>query len=88
MVTYDRRGEVFKSFDGAYSLYDTGTKKVTNGANSYWSWTRVHAFDAQSGRMTRLAQVAELDGGYSMKVNDPKLYNKYLTVSSLRRLGT
>ena len=35
------------------------------------------AFDAQSGRMTRLAQVAELDGGYSMKVNDPSLYNKY-----------
>ena len=87
MVTYDRKGQVFKSFDGAYSLYEAGGKTIKDGKNPYWSWTRVHAFDAQSGRMTRLAQVAELDGGYSMKVNDPSLYNKYLTVSSLRRLG-
>jgi len=87
MVTYDRRGQVFKSFDGAYSLYDANNKTVKDGDKPYWSWTRVHAFDAQSGRMTRLAQVAKLGGGYSMKVNDPSLYEKYLTVSSLRRLG-
>lgn len=87
MVTYDRRGQVFKSFDGAYSVYEANDKRVMDGDKPYWSWTRVHAFDAQSGRMTRLAQVAELQGGYSMKVNDPSLYDKYLTVGSLRRLG-
>ena len=58
MVTFDRKGQVFKSFDGAYSVYEANGKKVMNGKNPFWSWTRVHAFDAQSGRMTRLAQAS------------------------------
>ena len=28
MVTYDRRNQPFRAFDGAYSLYESGGKKV------------------------------------------------------------
>ena len=31
MVTYDRRGQVFKSFDGAYSVYEANGKRVMDG---------------------------------------------------------
>ena len=39
MVTYDRKGQVFKSFDGAYSLYEAG-KSPFGMVNPCWSWTR------------------------------------------------
>ena len=87
MVSYDRRGEIFKSFDGAFSLYDLGGKQVSEGDHPYWSWTRLHAFNVQTNRMTRLEQVQKISGGYRMRVNDESLYNRFLTVSALRRLG-
>lgn len=86
MVSYDRRGDVFKSFDGAFSLYDDGIGRVMDGTQPYWSWTRVHAFDVQTNRMTRLGQVRSVSG-YDMKVNDPSVFDRFLTVSALRRLG-
>jgi len=88
MVTYDRRGEPFKSFDGSYSLYEDGDKKVMDGKYPYWSWCNVHAHDVQSNRMTRLEQTRTVGGGYEMKVNDPSLFDKYLTEAAIRRLGT
>ncbi len=88
MVTYDRRGEPFKSFDGCYSLYEDGDKKVMDGKNPYWSWVNVHAHDVQSNRMTRLEQTRTIRGGYEMKVNDQGLYDQYLTEAAIRRLGT
>jgi hypothetical protein len=59
-----------------------------DGAHPYWSWTHVHAHDIQTNRMTRLAQVAEIDGGYRTTVNDPAVYDRYLTRTALLRLGT
>ena len=88
MVSFDRRGEIFRSFDGAFSLYEKGDKRVMDGDHPYWSWTRVHAHDIQTNRITRLAQVKEIEGGYRTKVNDPDVYERYLTQAALRRLGT
>ena len=88
MVTYDRRGEVFKSFDGCYSMYENGDKKVMDGKQPYWSWCTVHAHDVQSNRMTRLQQVKAVGGGYAMRVNDQAMYDQYLTEAAIRRLGT
>jgi hypothetical protein len=89
MVTYDRKGEMFKSFDGAYSVYDNKGKQVMDGANPYWSWTHVHAHDVQSNHMTRLKQVEKISGGYRMAVNsDLSIYDEFLTKAALRRLGT
>ena len=69
MVTYDRKGEMFKSFDGAYSVYDNKGRQVMDGKNPYWSWTHVHAHDVQTNKMSRLKQVKKISGGHEMFVN-------------------
>ena len=86
MVSYDRRGEPYRSFDGAYGLYESGGKSFNDGAHPYWSWAHVHAFDIQTGRMTRLEQVREIAGHKTM-VNDAVIYDRYLTNAALMRIG-
>lgn len=89
MVTYDRKGDPFKSFDGAYSVYDNKGKQVMDGDYPYWSWTHVHAHDVQSNHMSRLKQVHEITGGWKWFVNrGVDVYDDLLTVAALRRLGT
>ena len=88
MVSFDRQGNIFRSFDGAYSIYEDGANRVMDGAHPYWSWTRVHAHDVQTNRITRLEQVRELPGGYRSSVNDQNLYEKYLTQTALQRIGS
>ena len=87
MVSYDRRGEVFRSFDGAYSVYDRGEDQVMDGVHPYWSWTHLHGHNIQTGQITRIEQVARIPGGHQMLVNDPSVYNRYLTTHALRRFG-
>ena len=88
MVTYDRRGQPFRSFDGAYSLYDTGTKKHMDGKHPYWSWCHVTASDIQTGDVTRLEQVRAHGTQHLSGANDPTMYERYLTHNALRALGT
>lgn len=88
MVSYDRQGNIFRSFDGAYSLYSDGASTVSDGAHPYWSWTHVHAHDVQTNRITRLQQVRALPGGHRTLVNDQGVYEKYLTQNALQRLGS
>lgn len=87
MVSYDRRGEPFKSFDGTYSMYENGSDSIRDGSQPYWSWCNVHAHNVQSDRMTRLVQVKNLRG-YEMRVNDQSIYDDFLTIQALRRMGT
>lgn len=87
MVTFDRRGEMFRSFDGAYALYDSGDRKVMDGKHPYWSWGHVHAYDVQTGKMTRLEQVQRIGNGHRMMVNNQDIYDQYLTNAALRRMG-
>ncbi|MES2681994.1 MAG: DUF1329 domain-containing protein [Pseudomonadota bacterium] len=86
MVTYDRNGQPYRSFDGAYSLYEAGAKKFMDGKHPYWSWCHVTCSDIQTGRVTRLEQVANIEG-YASGANDPKMYDRFLTQSALIRLG-
>lgn len=88
MVSYDRRGEPFHSFDGAYSLYEDGDRRFMDGKHPYWSWAHVHAFDIQTGRMTRLEQVRTISGGHATQVNNAGIYERYLTNAALMRLGS
>ena len=88
MVSYDRRGQPYRSFDGAYSLYDVDGKSFRDGAHPYWSWTHVHAHDIQTNRMTRLEQVRGISGGHLSRANDPGIYDRYLTNSALVHLGS
>lgn len=88
MVSFDRQGKIFRSFDGGSAVYESGDKKVMAGKHPYWSWTHVHAHDIQTNRITRFEQVRQVAGGYSMRVNDPKVYEDFCTQQALMRLGT
>jgi hypothetical protein len=88
-ITYDRRGEIYKSFEPHYSLYEKGDKKVMDGKHTAWSWTGVMCHNIQDGRMTRFLQVRSITGGISSGYhNNDGLYEKYLTEQALQRLGT
>lgn len=87
MVTFDRKGQPFRSFDGAYSVYDDGTNRFMDGAHPYWSWTHVTASDIQTGDVTRLEQVRQVEQDHKSGANDPKIYENYLTRNALMRIG-
>ena len=87
MVSFDRRGELFRHFDAAFARYDDGRSRVMDGGEPYWSWATVHAYNVQTRRMTRIEQVREVAGGHTMRVNDPTVYEKYLTQAAMLRQG-
>ncbi|WP_022977612.1 DUF1329 domain-containing protein [Nevskia ramosa] len=87
MVTYDRNMKPYRSFDGAYSLYDQGGKKFMDGKHPYWSWAHVTSSDIQTNSITRIEQVRQVEGVHLSGANDPKYYDKYLTQVALQRLG-
>ena len=85
--TYDRRGEMFKSFEPSYSLYEKGNLRDMTGKHSTWSWTGVLSHDIQSNRMSRFNQNKEISGGIKTARNVEGLYEKYLTEQAVARLG-
>lgn len=86
-VTYDRRGELWKSFEPAYSLYEKGNDRHMDGKNTAWSWTHVHTHDIQTNRMSRFVQAEGVRGGFKSGYNIDDIFDKYLTVQAIRRLG-
>jgi hypothetical protein len=60
---------------------------VMDGSHPYWSWAYFHAYEFQTGRLTRVEHVKELKGGHKSSVNDNSVYRKYLTHTALSRLG-
>ncbi|MCX7168746.1 MAG: DUF1329 domain-containing protein [Proteobacteria bacterium] len=86
--TYDRRGELFKSFDPIYSLYEKGNLKDMTGKHTTWTWTRVHSHDIQTNRMSRFSQNKEITGGIKSSRNVEGLYEKYLTEQAIARMGS
>ncbi|MBA4287306.1 MAG: hypothetical protein C0434_17450 [Xanthomonadaceae bacterium] len=87
MVTYDRNGKPYRSFDGAYSVYDNGSKKFMDGKHPYWSWCQVTASDIQTNSVTRLQQVRAVESVHLSGANDPRMYDRYLTQAALSHLG-
>lgn len=88
MVTYDRNMKPYRSFDGAYSMYDQGGKKVMDGKHPYWSWGHLTCSDIQTGSITRLEQVKAIEGVHLSGANDPRMYDRYLTQAALIGLGS
>ncbi len=88
--TYDRRGEIWKSFEPHYAQYanDKMTVKDKDG-NPNWSWVGVMSHDLQANRMSRFVQAKEVTGGYKSGWDAAGIdvYNKYLTVQAIQRLG-
>lgn len=87
MISYDRQGKPFRYFDCAYARYEDQNGRVLDGNEVYWSWSHFHAFNIQTGKMTRVEQVKSVSGGHTMMVNDPEILRQYLTLSALQRLG-
>jgi hypothetical protein len=89
-VTYDRRGEIWKSFEPHYAQYtnDKVTIKDANGKPE-WSWTSVIVHDVQSNRISRFVQAKEVTGGYKSGYSEAgvDVYSKYLTPQAIGRLG-
>ncbi len=88
-VTYDRRGEIWKSFEPHYALQSNDKLTVKDGNHTAWSWSSVHSHDIQSNRMSRFVQAKSVTGGYDSHYDETKtdVYSKYLTVQAMQRLG-
>jgi hypothetical protein len=88
--TYDRRGEIWKSFEPAYAQYSNEKLTVKDAAgHPAWSWVYVMSHDLQANRMSRFVPAREVAGGYKTQyeTGGVDVYNKYLTVNAITRLG-
>jgi hypothetical protein len=89
-ITFDRRGEVWKSFSAGSSRLQDGTTIIKDSkGNSEWSWTFVLSHDIQSNRMSRIVHTQSCAGGYHSQLSTEgvDVYNKYLTNQAISRLG-
>lgn len=91
-VTYDRRGNIWKSFEPGMSqfVHKNTSFKESNGYPA-WSWVHVMSHDIQSNRMSLLNHVKESAGGYRTCFDDKgqgDVHGKYLTPQAMQRLGT
>ncbi len=89
-VTYDRRGEVWKSFEtGSGQFVDGSTVFKDASGHPAWSWTYVMVHDIQSNRMSILSHVHQVTGGYTTSfIPEGDVVNKYLTAQAMQRLGS
>jgi len=88
--TYDRRGEIWKSFEPHYALYSNDKTTIKDAAgHPIWSWTAVICHDVQANRLSRFFQAREVAGGYrsNWDASGQDVYNKFLTVQAMQRLG-
>jgi len=88
-VTFDRRGDIWKSFQPSFSQYASNGTQLLDGEHTAWSWTHVHSHDVQSNRMSRFLQAREMPGGHRSAYNiGSEIYSRYLTPQAIRRFGT
>ena len=88
MNSYDRRGEVWKQWEGSFDTYEKDGHRWDGGRkNAFWSWTHVHSHDIQSDKMTILQHVNKVAGGYEERVDDPDVYSEFCSQAAIRRLG-
>ncbi|MBL6751370.1 MAG: DUF1329 domain-containing protein, partial [Nevskia sp.] len=90
-ITFDRRGEMWKSFEPGFCQY-SNDKLTIKDPEGYpdWSWLYVHSHDIQSNRMDRIEHAYDCAGGYVSRLTDAgeDVYNKYMTVQAISRLGS
>jgi hypothetical protein len=89
-ITYDRRGEIWKSFEPGWGIYKDGGSVIKDSTGKpEWSWTYVMSHDIQANRMSRVMHTESCAGGYKsvFSTNGVDVYNKYLTVNAISRLG-
>lgn len=87
--TFDRRGDMWKSFEPSYAQFSNDRETYMNGDHPAWSWTHVMSFDYQASRMSRYVPAKRVSGGFETKyrTDGQDVYNDYLTRQALQRLG-
>jgi len=89
-LTYDREGEVWKSFEtGSGQRLSDSTRITTADGRIEWSFNWLISHDVKSHRITRVLQ-AETCRGQWRTVLDPDedLVSNYMTEQALKRMGT
>ena len=89
-VTYDRRGEIWKSFEPQFAQYSNDKLTIKDASGKpEWSWVGVISHDIQANRLSRFVQAKEVTGGYKSTYSEAgvDVYNKYLTPQAIGRLG-
>ena len=88
-VTYDRRGELWRSFEIGFSQQKKGDLvNLEKNGKPAWSWSYVHAQDVQTNRFTRFNHAQTIRGGVTTRFDQEGAYEKYLTIQAIRRLGS
>lgn len=94
-VTYDRKGQLWKSWELGYSQYKDGnTVRKYKDGTPVWSWTHGMSHDIQTNRISRFFQAKEITGGHKSQteeeggITSDQAYDRYLTTSALRRFGS
>jgi hypothetical protein len=90
-ISYDRRGDVWKSFEPGFSFQEgkNGEKRVAADGRTEWTWSWVISNDIQSGRVTRFHHAKEIAGGWKSEIDPGRDFlADYMTVQAMRRLGT
>ncbi|MBL4783374.1 MAG: DUF1329 domain-containing protein [Porticoccaceae bacterium] len=88
-VTYDRRGELWRSFEFGSTQQKKGELvNLEKNGHPAWSWSYVHAHDVQTNRFTRFNHSQTIKGGLKTAFDTEDAYDKYLTIQAIRRLGS
>lgn len=93
-ITFDRRGELWRSFELAgsqMSQASTGLANLASDGTPEWSWSCVQSMDIQTGALTRFNHLNSVRGGVKSNFDTQTLdyaYDKYLTRQALQRMGT
>lgn len=90
-VSYDRRGDIWKSFEPQFAQYSNDQETFRSGQDGdpAWSWTSVLVSDHQDKRVTRFHTAKEVRGGFktSFEADPNDMYQRYMTEQALVRLG-
>jgi len=63
-----------------------GTQWPATG-EPYWSWTQSASHNVRTDSISIVQQVAEIDGGFNVRIDDPDVYEQFCTIQAVRRLG-
>lgn len=87
-IVFDRKGEVIKNYLNITDTYQTadGTQWSSTD-DQYWGFTQLTTHNIQNGSISLIQAVAEIDGGFKQRVDDPSVYDQFCTIPAVRRLG-
>ncbi|MEX1663934.1 DUF1329 domain-containing protein [Zhongshania arctica] len=90
-IRFDRQDKPWVNFETNFGQYKLGDKVEfgPDGKTPAWSWTNIHSYDAQTGRMSRINHNKENGGGHKSEfaADQEKAYSRFFTQQALQRLG-